>query len=117
MFAWLKAQQQRSAEGRAKLATLGLAAVLAYGEGFRCCLSCCSLRSPWALPTWQQRRSRDSRWTDFGWSRSTWLPNAGLFDGVSYTIAFALAFLGYEAQTGLNPTQNVSDIVKICILM
>ena len=43
--------------------------------------------------------------------------SAGLFDGVSYTIAFAFAFLGYEAQTGLNPTQNVSDIVKICILM
>lgn len=31
--------------------------------------------------------------------------------------AFALAFLGYEAQTGLNPTQNVADIVKIwCVL-
>lgn len=27
--------------------------------------------------------------------------------------AFALAFLGYEARTGLNPTQNVADIVKI----
>ncbi|KAL4457305.1 hypothetical protein ABPG75_012170 [Micractinium tetrahymenae] len=71
LFGWLKAQQQRSAELRAKLATLGLAAVLAYG----------------------------------------------LFDGISYTIAFSLAFLGYEAQTGLNPTQNVADIVKICILM
>lgn len=71
VFGWLKAQQQKSAELRAKLATLGLAAVLSYG----------------------------------------------LFDGVSYTIAFAFAFLGYEAQTGLNPTQNVSDIVKICILM
>ncbi|PRW57660.1 hypothetical protein C2E21_3742 [Chlorella sorokiniana] len=31
--------------------------------------------------------------------------------------SFALAFLGYEARTGLNPTQNVADIVKICILM
>ena len=41
----------------------------------------------------------------------------GLFDGVSYTIAFCIAFLGYEAKTGLNPTQNVADIVKICILM
>lgn len=42
---------------------------------------------------------------------------AGIFDGVSYTIAFSLAFLGYEARTGLNPTANVADIVKICILM
>lgn len=42
---------------------------------------------------------------------------AGLFDGVSYTIAFAIAFLGYEARTGLNPTQNVADLVKICVLM
>jgi hypothetical protein len=41
----------------------------------------------------------------------------GLFDGVSYSIAFAIAFLGYEAKTGLNPTSNVADIVKICILM
>lgn len=41
----------------------------------------------------------------------------GLFDGVSYSIAFAIAFLGYEARTGLNPTANVADIVKICILM
>lgn len=41
----------------------------------------------------------------------------GLFDGVSYSIAFVIAFLGYEARTGLNPTNNVGDIVKICILM
>lgn len=41
----------------------------------------------------------------------------GLFDGVTYTIAFAIAFLGYEAKTGLNPTANVADIVKIVLLM
>jgi len=41
----------------------------------------------------------------------------GLFDGVSYSIAFAIAFLGYEAQTGLNPCANISDLVRICILM
>ncbi|KAK9829582.1 hypothetical protein WJX72_006610 [[Myrmecia] bisecta] len=41
----------------------------------------------------------------------------GLFDAVSYTIAFCLAFLSYEAKTGLNPMQNVGDIVKICVLM
>jgi hypothetical protein len=41
----------------------------------------------------------------------------GLFDGISYTIAFSIAFLGYEARTGLNPTQNVADLVKICVLM
>jgi hypothetical protein len=40
-----------------------------------------------------------------------------MFDGLSYTIAFAIAFLGYEARTGLNPTQNVADLVKICVLM
>ena len=43
--------------------------------------------------------------------------NTGLFDGISYTIAFSIAFLGYEAQTGLNPTQNVADLIKIVILM
>lgn len=41
----------------------------------------------------------------------------GLFDGLTYTIAFAVAFLGYEARTGLNPTQNIADLAKICILM
>ncbi|GAB4823513.1 hypothetical protein N2152v2_010559 [Parachlorella kessleri] len=41
----------------------------------------------------------------------------GLFDGISYTTAFSIAFLGYEARTGLNPTQNVADLVKICVLM
>lgn len=40
-----------------------------------------------------------------------------LFDGVSYTIAFAIAFLGYEARTGLNPTQNVADLVKVRVLL
>lgn len=71
LLAWWKAQQAKSGALKAKLASLGLAAVFSYG----------------------------------------------LFDGISYTIAFAIAFLGYEAQTGLNPTQNVADIVKICILM
>lgn len=70
-LAWWKTQQQKSAELRKKLVSLGPAAVLAYG----------------------------------------------MFDGVSYTIAFAIAFLGYEARTGLNPTANVADIIKICILM
>jgi hypothetical protein len=68
---WWKTQQAKTAELRSKLASLGLAAILAYG----------------------------------------------MFDGLSYTIAFSIAFLGYEAQTGLNPTQNVADIIKICILM
>jgi hypothetical protein len=31
LFGWLRAQQQRSAELRARLASLGLAAVLSYG--------------------------------------------------------------------------------------
>lgn len=41
----------------------------------------------------------------------------GLFDGITYTIAFSIAFLGYEAKTGLNPTANLADIVKIVLLM
>jgi hypothetical protein len=34
LFGWLRAQQQRSAELRARLASLGLAAVLSYGGWF-----------------------------------------------------------------------------------
>ncbi|EFN55448.1 hypothetical protein CHLNCDRAFT_133767 [Chlorella variabilis] len=71
LWGWLRAQQQRTADLRKRLASLGLAAALSYG----------------------------------------------IFDAMTYTIAFSLAFLGYEARTGLNPTQNVADIVKICILM
>lgn len=68
---WLRAQQAKSAALRARMTSLGAAAVLAYG----------------------------------------------MFDGLTYTIAFTLAWLGYEARTGLNPTQNLADIVKICVLM
>lgn len=71
ILGWWKTQQAKTAQLRTKLASLGLAAILAYG----------------------------------------------MFDGLSYTIAFSIAFVGYEAQTGLNPTQNVADIIKICILM
>ena len=28
-----------------------------------------------------------------------------------------IAFLGYEARTGLNPTANIRDLVKVCIVM
>lgn len=140
-FGWLQAQQRKSAELRAKLATLGLAAVLAYGEslhrraplGSRCLPSlwapptrrpcdprlapaCCAARSAAHAACSDHRKAQRARRR----KRRLAIPYAhpaGLFDGVSYTIAFALAFIGYEAQTGLNPTQNVSDIVKICILM
>ena len=37
--------------------------------------------------------------------------------GITYTAAFTLAWLGYEARTGLNPTQNLADVVKIMVLM
>lgn len=77
-------------------------------------------RDPWlALREWynaQQMRSRKLRDTLLGYGPAAVLAY-GLFDGVSYSIAFCIAFLGYEARTGLNPTSNVGDIVKICILM
>ncbi|KAK4778673.1 hypothetical protein SAY86_006201 [Trapa natans] len=60
-----------SAELSAKLAKLGLAAVLAYG----------------------------------------------LFDGVTYTTFFILAFLGYEKSTGKNPAANLQALLGIVILM
>lgn len=41
------------------------------------------------------------------------LPLSPLASLLADTIAFSLAFLGYEARTGLNPTANVADIVKI----
>lgn len=77
-------------------------------------------KSPWcAVRDWysaQQERSKKLRDTLIGYGPAAVLAY-GLFDGVSYSIAFAIAFLGYEARTGLNPTSNVGDIVKICILM
>ncbi|KAL9228993.1 hypothetical protein vseg_004512 [Gypsophila vaccaria] len=60
-----------SAEMSAKLAKLGLAAVLGYG----------------------------------------------LFDGVTYTSFFVLAFLGYEKSTGNNPAANLQALVGIVIMM
>uniref|UniRef100_A0A0A9GKY8 Uncharacterized protein n=1 Tax=Arundo donax TaxID=35708 RepID=A0A0A9GKY8_ARUDO len=60
-----------SAEARARVAKLGLAAVLAYG----------------------------------------------LFDAVTYTTFFILAFLGYEKSTGKNPAANLKALLGIVILM
>ncbi|KAK3141613.1 hypothetical protein QOZ80_4BG0336110 [Eleusine coracana subsp. coracana] len=60
-----------SAEARARVAKLGLAAVLAYG----------------------------------------------LFDAVTYTTFFVLAFLGYEKSTGKNPAANLKALLGIVILM
>lgn len=60
-----------SAEMSAKLAKLGLAAVLAYG----------------------------------------------LFDGVTYTTFFVMAFLGYEKSTGNNPAANLKSLIGIVLLM
>lgn len=61
--------QENSAEMSAKLAKLGLAAVLAYG----------------------------------------------LFDGVTYTSFFVLAFLGYEKSTGKNPAANLQALLGVSI--
>ncbi|KAG8066108.1 hypothetical protein GUJ93_ZPchr0004g38933 [Zizania palustris] len=63
---WAKWMAQ-SAETRAKVAKLGLAAVLAYG----------------------------------------------LFDAVTYTTFFVLAFLGYEKSTGKNPAANLKALLGV----
>ncbi|KAK3415113.1 hypothetical protein EUGRSUZ_H00677 [Eucalyptus grandis] len=41
----------------------------------------------------------------------------GLFDGVTYTTFFILAFLGYEKSTGKNPAANLQALLGIVILM
>lgn len=68
---WWGNWQTGAAEMRAKVAKLGLSAVLAYG----------------------------------------------LFDGVTYTAFFVLAFLGYEKSTGLNPAANLKSLLGIIVTM
>ncbi|KAH7314506.1 hypothetical protein KP509_21G005800 [Ceratopteris richardii] len=41
----------------------------------------------------------------------------GLFDGITYTTFFVLAFLGYEKSTGKNPAANIQALIGIVILM
>ncbi|CAN6486926.1 unnamed protein product [Victoria cruziana] len=41
----------------------------------------------------------------------------GLFDGITYTTFFILAFLGYEKSTGKNPAANLKALLGIVILM
>ncbi|WCJ27923.1 hypothetical protein M5689_009639 [Euphorbia peplus] len=41
----------------------------------------------------------------------------GLFDGVTYTSFFVLAFLGYEKSTGNNPAANLKALLGIVIAM
>ncbi|KAL4571752.1 hypothetical protein LXL04_018517 [Taraxacum kok-saghyz] len=41
----------------------------------------------------------------------------GLFDAVTYTTFFVLAFLGYEKSTGKNPAANIKALIGIVILM
>ncbi|GJP29255.1 hypothetical protein CLOM_g23527 [Closterium sp. NIES-68] len=41
----------------------------------------------------------------------------GLFDGITYTTFFVLAFLGYEKSTGLNPAANLKALLGIVVLM
>eukprot|EP00897_Mesotaenium_endlicherianum_P006043 jgi/Mesen1/5467/ME000273S04708 len=68
---WWRNWQSSAGELRAKVAKLGLSAVLAYG----------------------------------------------LFDGVTYTTFFILAFLGYEKSTGQNPAANLKALLGIVVLM
>jgi hypothetical protein len=41
----------------------------------------------------------------------------GLFDAVTYTTFFVLAFLGYEKSTGKNPAANIKALlgVRLCL--
>ncbi|XP_024514993.1 uncharacterized protein LOC9649672 [Selaginella moellendorffii] len=41
----------------------------------------------------------------------------GLFDGITYTTFFVLAFLGYEKSTGQNPAANLKALLGIVVLM
>ncbi|KAH9619548.1 hypothetical protein KSS87_021316 [Heliosperma pusillum] len=41
----------------------------------------------------------------------------GLFDGVTYTSFFVMAFLGYEKSTGKNPAANIQALIGIVIMM
>lgn len=41
----------------------------------------------------------------------------GIFDGVTYTSFFLLAFFGYEKSTGNNPAANLKSLLGIVILM
>ncbi|CAK7341689.1 unnamed protein product [Dovyalis caffra] len=40
----------------------------------------------------------------------------GLFDGVTYTTFFALAFLGYEKSTVKNPTANLQALLGVIVI-
>ena len=40
----------------------------------------------------------------------------GLFDAVTYTTFFVLAFLGYEKSTGKNPAANLKALLGVCSL-
>jgi hypothetical protein len=41
----------------------------------------------------------------------------GLFDAVTYTTFFVLAFLGYEKSTGKNPAVNLKALLGVCSLL
>ncbi|KAL3700586.1 hypothetical protein R1sor_018608 [Riccia sorocarpa] len=41
----------------------------------------------------------------------------GLFDGITYTTFFVLAFLGYEKSTGQNPATNLKALLGVVVLM
>ena len=42
----------------------------------------------------------------------------GLFDGITYTSFFVLAFLGYEKSTGQNPAANLKALLGVsCVYL
>ncbi|KAL9249993.1 hypothetical protein AKJ16_DCAP25589 [Drosera capensis] len=41
----------------------------------------------------------------------------GIFDGITYTSFFVMAFLGYEKSTGKNPAANIQALIGIVLLM
>lgn len=101
LLGWITRQRARTMEFRAKMAALGAAAVLAYGifdgESFS------PRRGLNDRNAWTLHKKRASR------------PLAT--PGITYTAAFVLSWLAYEARTGLNPTQNVKDILLLMVAM
>ncbi|CAI5466757.1 unnamed protein product [Closterium sp. Yama58-4] len=83
-----------------------------------------------AIPQQQQQQHESSgSWWDRWKARSAGLKEKvaklglaavlayGLFDGITYTTFFVLAFLGYEKSTGLNPAANLKALLGIVVLM
>lgn len=76
----------------------------------------------------EQRRSLTSWWKNWQTNASEMRAQVaklglaavlayGLFDGITYTSFFVLAFLGYEKSTGQNPAANLKALLGVVVLM